>query len=713
MAKTTFCILAYVVFWATWISGCAAGEQTHQPPELSLDVSAGESYVAGEDVVRIHILATDPQDMNLQFELVEGPERAAFTTFRNEAVFDWDPIASDVTDGDPHRLVFSATNEAGLTSERVVNVDIDAGDTATRFVSATSHLYDRTSDQPLIFDVEIASDHSAPVALSMPPDRAPEGANFEQDQDLAGTFQWMPTPGDRQQRIHHVVFEADDESDVIEQEVTIVMPRSNPGATNPAGNSRDNQCSADQVISHTPLEAQRHAGPYDIEGSIDDSTGDWDEVLLYWTGDDPLGEAPEYEVETLDLEGDQFSGQIPNPLLDAGQTRATSYSICAVESGDDSEESDVTCAPGEFVYRFLAYSPDDQQCRSDGIDMSEPDRADKLSFSSWESHRICEEAPRYHATELSDGESAEFAVSFPAGRNPDIELHADGDPVDVEQLPCIGLAYAVVDGPADVQLRVAGDDLPYHASAFDLAEQCPGQEYEPNDTPGDAILNVDDLAVFDDMAICSEDDRDVYATELVAGDRLEAYLWFDGNDGELDMTLFAPSQVDAVAADGSGIAEGLPGDDDQWISQVTDESGLHYLSVVTSNTPNHYQLIFERICEVNDVFAGNHSRADAEAIDSGSYDDLKLCEDQPDYYRLHHAGSHNATWLGEIDVQYGDADLVDVALIDGNDNEIGTVDIHDGRVEFEVSPEPEDTIDIAIESPQPATYDLVVLEFDA
>ncbi len=710
MATRASCVLALVLLAATWISGCAAGEQAHQAPELSLDVSAEESYVAGEDVVRIHILATDPQDQNLEFELVEGPERATFTTFRNEAVFDWAPIASDVTDGDPHRLVFSATNDAGLTSERAVNVHIDAGDTATRFVSPTSHLYDPTGDQPLSFDVEVESDEASLVVLTMDRDRSPGGAEFEQVEDFKGTFEWMPSPGQRQQRIHHVVFEADDDTDVIEQEVTIVIPRSSPGTTPPAGNDRNNQCSEDEVISHTPLEAQRHAQPYEIQGSLDDPTRDWQEVLLYWTDDDPLDDDPEYNAEILTLDGDEFSGQIPNPLLGAGDTLETSYSICAFEAG---ESGDVVCAPEEFVYRFVAYSPDDQKCRDDGIDMGEPQRAGDISFTAWNDYRVCQDTPKYHTAEIAEGESVEIAVSLPAARSPDIDLSVNGEAADIEILPCIGLAYGVVDGPADVELRVAGDDLPYHITAFDQADQCPGAEYEPNDTPDDAILSTDDMAVFDDMAICTDGDRDVYAMELVAGDRLEAYLWFDHQYGDLDMTLFAPSQSDAVVDDGVGIAQGWSSDDDEWISQVTDESGLHYLSIVTSSTPNDYQLIYERICQVTDSFAGNHSRDDARELDFGDHGGLKLCEGQPDYYRLEHSGSDDVTWLGEVIVEYGDADLVDVTLYDDDNNEVGVVDTVDDRIEFEVSPQPAQKIDVAIESSQPAIYELVVLEFDS
>ncbi len=707
------------VMGLTGVVSCASDAGEYEEPQMVLNVGSEETFTAGQDVVFIQIKATDPQDMELEFEAVDIPDRATFDTYRNEALFNWDPLISDVTDGEPHRLVFAVSNEAGLTVERTVHVHIDAGDEGTHFLNSSSQLYNPSSGGALEFDVRVRNDLASLVVLSMPEATAPEGASFEQTDDFEGKFSWTPNPEQAEQRTHSVIFEADDNEEVVEQQVTIVIQDPDIGTSPPGGGETDPTeltCSEDQVIAHEPLGAQRTAAPYLIEGQIDDDSQNWDEVLLYWTLEDPIDVTPDYEMKVLEMEGTQFSGEIPNLELDPGETAEMSYAICAFS--DDDEEG-LSCVPDEFLYRFIAYSPDDEKCRDDGIDYADPDEAGQISTEEWNAYRVCEEQPKYHELELVDGEEAEVTVSYPPATSPKIDFLFDGEPVEAEDLPCVGLSYVEVEGPGTVQVRVAGDELPYHVTGFLFGdepvepEECPGEEYEPNDTPAQATLIVDDFAAYEEMGICEEDDIDVFATRLVRGDKFDAYLFFEHDEGDLDMTLFAPSQDDEVVDGGFGVAQGWSSDDDEEISYTAEESGFYYLSVVTVSEPNTYELLTERVCEVDDEFAGNHELSDAASIDFETYEGLKLCENQPDYFRLtQEGGGDDITWMGEIRAEYGSLQSMEVRVYDESGTLVTEGEAVQDRIDFYVEPEPGESFDVEIEASSPMLYELNMVEFD-
>ncbi len=708
-------IIASVLFLLTGLSlltGCPGGEVDAQAPELTLDVRSEETYVAGQDVVRITLTATDPQGQALEFEAVEVPARSTFQTFQNQAVFNWDPIISDVTDGDPHRLVFAVTNEAGRTTERSVLIHVDAGQAGTRFLNSSSQLYDPTSGAPLEFDVRVRNDQAPLVVINMPPDRAPEGASFEQTDDFEGRFYWMPTPVQREKRIHTVVFEADDEEEIVEQEVTIIIQDPDAGGTpgGGGGGGTVTECTGETGIAHQPLGAQRTAGNYAVEGQVTESSRNWVDAVLYWTFDDPLGGAPAYESKVLELDGSNgFAGEIPNPLLDPGGVEEISYTVCAFD--DTGEDAGFICTPEEFLYRFLAYSPDDQKCRDDGQDLSSPSLADTISTSAWQAHRLCADGPKYHALDLASGEVVDLLVSFGAEEEPKVDITVDGSSVDVELLPCIGLAQATVEGPGQALVQVSADDFPYHITGFRDVADCPGAQYEPNNTPGQATLVVDDFVYFDDMAICTADDIDIFALELVRGDSFEAFLEFEHAQGDLDMTLFAPSQTSEILSGGFGVAQGWSTSDNETITYTAEESGFHYLSVVTSSEPNTYELLLERSCEVDDPYAGNHSTGTAASISTGGFSGLKLCEGQADYFEIDHLSSDDVIWVGEVRVVYGSANSVDVAVYDEQLDLVTTGEVVSGRIDFDFQPQPWSTYYLEIQSDRATVYDFDLVEF--
>ena len=712
MNKKSVVLSGWFLLMMLLLGACASEGPDVEAPQVNLDVRGEETYTVGEDVIRIHLTATDPQGLDLSFATIDPPSRATFQTFANSAVFTWDPITSDVTTGEPRRLVFAVANSRGVTTERVVLVTIQPGNTVPRFLNSTSELYNPATGAPMEIQVRVRDDDSPQVILSMPSERAPQGASFEQVDDFEGRFSWMPSPVQLQQRMHTVVFVADDgDNDLVEQKVTIVIQSQDGGSgpgpgPGPGPGEPTLACEDVEGIEHQPLGAQRGAQGYLVEGRIVDQSHSWQEAVVYYTEDDPLGEA-RYSAVALDLQGDLFSGYIPNPLLEAGESVVISYTICAFGEGEDA----VFCSPWDFLFRFVAYSPDEDKCRDDGLDYSSPGKAGEISLSNWEQYRVCEGLPKYHQRELESGESMDVVVAFTPGVLPDVEVTMNASTAAMEVYECLGFMYGEVQGPGTVQVRVEAPDGIYHLTGFGEAPQCPGQEYEPNDRPSQATLIASDFAIFEEMAICTREDIDIFALELVRGDEFYAWLGFSHAQGDLDMTLFAPSEVTEVVSGGFGVAQGWSTSDNESITYTAEESGFYYLKVETSSEPNTYELAVERSCVVDGPYAGNHDQILSEFLELGAHEGLKLCENQSAWFGFEHQGSIQGYWLGEVAVSYGSISAVEVKLFDDWGNQIGVGNLSGGFVDFSYEPQPGEVVYVEVRSNQPTIFNLTVLDF--
>lgn len=659
-----------LLFWpllamvTAFSSGCPTDDPNLLPPIVTLDVRAEETYLVGQDIIQIHVTATDPQGGPLTFRMPDQPPRSQFQTFQNSAVFTWDPIASDVTGDTPRRLIFAVANSQGMTTERVVNLRILAGNGQPRFLNSASELYDPQSNTPLSIHVRVRDDDSNEVALTMPRALAPEGASFEVTGTHEGRFNWMPSPVQITRRVHTVTFVADDgDNPPVEYRVTIIIQQKDGGGTPGPGQGGDDLCEPEAVIAHRGIGAQRTATGYPLEVTLQGPQGArYTDVYAYWTVDDALnGTGQRWESVELVAEAGVFKGSLPNQMLAPGTSREVYYQICAYDMEGDLEDDDaIICGPSSIVYSFVAYSPDHQGCIDDASRSNDPLLAQFISRELYTYHRLCEGEVDYHVIDIEPGEEVLLVVLFPKDHNATFAL-LDADQVaqSFEPSSCAGFAVAnleVPEGSASKRyyLRASGHDVPYQITAFSSGEvdaTCPGQEYEPNDTPAQATLVTGSSARFENIGICSAEDMDIYAIELVRGDIISADLFFTHDDGDLDMALYSPSQQAEVTEQGLGVAQGLSSTDDESIIYTAVESGFYFLNVFTSNEPNIYTLEIETLCVDGDQFAGNHTRADAALIELDAHENLKLCPNQSDWFRRQ--GFAGQMLLGEVDVRYG------------------------------------------------------------
>ncbi|MBA2661880.1 MAG: PPC domain-containing protein [Bradymonadaceae bacterium] len=700
------------------LAGCSADDPLMQPPLITVDVRSEESYIVGQDIIQIHITATDPQGGPVQLKIADKPERAQFQSYQNSATFTWDPIASDVTGDTPRRLIFAATSNTGQTTERVVNVRIRAGNGLPRFLNSASELYDPASGQPLVIEVRVRDDDSRRVLMEMPAHLAPEGAEFEQISDLEARFSWMPTPLQASKRVHSVVFIGDDEDNTpVEHKVTIIIKQKDSGTVDVDPTS--DTCLAEDTITHSALKAQRTHKGYAVDATLSAAgAARYTSVYMYWTLDDALnGGDARYHAEEMAKDGALYRAVIPNQLLEPGTAKTIFYSICAYDDdADDDDELAVICAPTSVSYSFIAYSPDENDCIDDVTRNDSPANAAAISRERWNHFRACSARDDYHKIEVQGGEKVDVYVLFSKGSELTPSLkNAQQQDVAMKRSACTGYAWArieIAEGqPAQSYvLRVGGNDQAYQVTAFAEGVQgCAGQQYEPNNTPAQATLVSPGYTAFDDMAICEPLDKDIFTFELVKGDSVWAELWFSHAKGDLDMTLYGPSQLAQVLGEGSGVAQGWSNDDNEELLYSATESGFHYLMIETADTANGYELDIETACGDRDRYAGNHTRALASPIGLDEHRDLKLCPGQPDWFLRQ--GFTGTTILGELTVQHGRASDVKLEVYNDANVRVAQASERNGRLELEFEPAANASYFYKVESTRSSIYSLTLYQF--
>lgn len=712
------CVLALVFLLLPTFACTTSDLESNAPPVITVDVRSEETYVIGEDVIQIYVTATHPSGRAVDLSMSGKPERAQFQVFQNSAAFTWDPIASDVTGDTPRRLVFIAKASNGQTAERVVNVRLRPGNGQPRFLNAASELYDPASAQPLTIDVRVRDDDSHFVTIEMPAHLAPEGAAFEQLNGFEGQFVWNPTLAQRAQRVHTVTFIADDaDNEPVMHRVTILMKQKDTGGD--IGGQTD-RCEAEEIISHTAPGAQRTFKSYIVDAKINPGNARYTSLFLYWTLEDPFNSNnARFQSVEMYKEGDFYRGLIPNQMLEAGESRAIFYNICAYDnSAPDEDETAIVCAPTSVAYSLLAYSPDEPGCLDDATRQDTPATAAAINTEAWENWRACKEREDFHAITIQGGEEAELYVLYSKGSELSLSL-VDGNqqPVALTKSPCTGYSRAVLSVPAGQPaqrfvLRAKGNDLAYQVTAFTEEEpgQCTDIDQEPNDSPEQATRLQTSYAQLN-AEICEPDDVDIYAVELFAGDQVTFDLKFRHARGDLDMTLFLPSQRNEILNGSEGIAQGWSTDDNESIFYTTPETGLHYLSVESSNTANTYELEMMSACVDSDAFVGNNNRSQAALIMLDEHKNLKLCPAQEDWYRRQ--GFPNTSLLGELVVTAGgtSADVI-LEAYNSQGTRIAQSVAKTGRLEIEYIPTMSEAVYFKVRSEKRLIYTFTLLQID-
>ncbi len=758
MANMKWIFTAFVA--SLVFAGCSADDSSNQPPDVNLDVANDVTVVVGE-TLSIVVRAQDPEGGDLQFDFEARPAgqysvaSADFLDGETQALFQWGPIASDVTGDEPMRLIFIVTDSAGKVTEKTVNVTIVPGNGVPRFQNSQSELYDPRIGKPLTINVEVRDDDSNEVQLSLKDGAAPPGSEFEQIGPFEGIYEWQPTVGQLMRRVHSVTFVADDgQNDAVEYQVSIVIRTRSAGQL--TRDSLELDCPGEAVIQHDPLLAQKGFDDYIIEASLaPDAAALYDKMVVYWTLGDPYGgdqcdlatgEGPDC-VEGIELtspDDTNYSGSIGNQAaIDAAAT--VNYQICAIDEEGDGANA-VVCAPsvGEFelFHSFAVLQPDESDaCVDDFFDQGDGGNNDFASATQvipddFNFGRTCEDDEAdFYSLAVQPGEKYLFAAIYPDGVDVEVNAYDDAEStIQISDSDCTGLSGLEVgvpeDGsPSNFYLEIkGGDDISYQVTAVltqDGSGGCVDDALEPNDEPLDAAEAGDGSSI--EAEICRQGDVDLYAIELAGGDVLNATTNFTNANGNLDMELFAPSQADAAGADGigDGVEFTFSLDDMETLTHEAEETGTYYLMVFNNNpTRNSYTLDISidaaPPCNDDDTPpvegdpATNHTQGDAWRIPQPDGNELvtisgqTACPGQPDWFqRTEFAG---AQVLGELRVDSGGTiDDISMEVYDLQSNLLTSGTVNGERIDFDFEPAATGQIYIKIVSSVKLDYTLDLL----
>ena len=257
------------------------------------------------------------------------------------------------------------------------------------------------------------------------------------------------------------------------------------------------------------------------------------------------------------------------------------------------------------------------------------------------------------------------------------QADASGSMVSAAAVPA-GIPYAdytfqaVAYNPATGAITGAAPVTITHEEA---APTCIDDAYEPNDGPLDTIPAAP--AADFGLQICEGSRVDWFAIDLVAGETLNADIFFSDAEGDLD--LYLTDAVVEVTGDADLAANyfvrGYSGSDDESITYTAAAAGTYYLAVhmfgddgtfegntydITTST---YTIVD---CAVDDVFEDNDAEGDAANIFAGLTTGLAICDaDGDDWYAIDLIAGQTVDITVDWDELIDADDDLDFAVYDG------------------------------------------------
>ena len=698
---------------------CGTESASDQPPTVVVGGAPADGTFLVGDTLNITIQAQDPEGGSLTFDWDHKPKEASWTvgqrseflTFENEAVFTWDPLASDALNTEPIQLIFIVTDSSGSVTEKVVTIQILPGNGRPVFKSSASELFDPRRQEKVEFEVTVTDQDSSAVELTLDQATKPPGSEFNQTGEYTGIFSWTPTPEQLERKVYTANFLANDMQNAPEPfRVTIVI-RSATAVVIDKDQTMQ-MCPAAAVIDHTPIGSQRDpVNPYRIEARIVDPA--YDRAVVYVSSKLPYNGEQEEEPEDpamAERQGDEVEMVDEGGLLVAeispytgfiGDSGALTlyYQICAFDD-EGVGEAAISCTPSsgdiELWHSFTAYTPDAPPCVDDGLDLltGNDDFGTAVELNDkWENFRVCANNPDYFVVTLRDGESALFSALYNTGSNIAFEAYdPQQQPVEVKASNCTGLVTAEVDAPpggGSFYFKATGDDTNYVLRAFKTgnAAECSDIASEPNEDASSPTPTTDGATV--NAEICPDgSDQDVYSIDLNGGDVLTVTHTFDSAAGNLDMTLFSPGQD--IDRGGLGTGAYTAGFESPEVLMYTAEASGSYNLLVFNNNESSvaYQLDFSVMAAppCTDTDSAGRSKADALIIPAESEVTLnhQVCPGAADWMQRTEFGPV----LGELTVTGGDGtiDDVTVTIYDQNDQVVGAGVLNGNVIDVELFP---------------------------
>ncbi len=156
---------------------------------------------------------------------------------------------------------------------------------------------------------------------------------------------------------------------------------------------------------------------------------------------------------------------------------------------------------------------------------------------------------------------------------------------------------------------------------------CPPDPFEPNENPAQAFTL--SPGTYPDLRICSGD-RDWFRIDLGRTDRISATIRFPHPQGDLDLYLMDESGRRALDAS----THTGPSGEEHVVYTTTEPTHVFLRVVGYRGATNAYTLTLQRD-RTDDRFEPNDTPAQAPLITPGTYRDLIIVPDNPDFYAIH------------------------------------------------------------------------------
>jgi len=320
-----------------------------------------------------------------------------------------------------------------------------------------------------------------------------------------------------------------------------------------------------------------------------------------------------------------------------------------------------------------------------------------------------EEDSDYFAVEADAGDTITATIEF-ADDNGDIDLElqdADGNYLDgsISVSDNETVSYTVSEaGTYYVEVySFSGAPTSYDIDVSTEESTSAADQLEPNNDR-DSATDLGSGGSYDDLEVSSEEDSDYFAVEADAGDTITADIFFDGDEGDVDVTL--------QDASGNSLDGSYSVSDDERVSYTVGESSTYYVEVYSfSGAPTSYDIDVstEESDVTGDSLEPNNDIASATDLGSGgSYDDLEVStESNSDYFAVN--ADAGDTISADIFFDGGDGD-VDLEIQDSAGSSLdGSYSVSDDEsVSYTVSEAGTYYIEVYSFSGAPTSYDIDV-----
>jgi hypothetical protein len=428
-------------------------------------------------------------------------------------------------------------------------------------------------------------------------------------------------------------------------------------------------CTDDTFEQNDSMSASKYVSE-GTTGSLEICAGDDDWFHTYLEA----GEVMDVEITFTHADGDLdiMLFDASNNELDRGTTVDDNESVRAVASSAGNYYIKVYgYSDAENSYQMQVTVSSGGTCTDDTYEHNDTQAAAVLiSPGQFNRLQICPSDPDWYKINVDGGSTIQVDITF---------VHANGD-LDLKLLDASGnvlgqgtstndneSATATVNTTGTYYIHVygyGGAENTYSMDVeFDSSGTCDDDDWENNDQLYNAAYVSD--GTYGGLVYCPNDE-DWFYVYLNVGDTLYVDIDFVHANGNLDLKLYDPSEIEIDSSTSTT--------DDESVSTLADESGYFYIQVYAGfdvENPSYSMDVTVSgggTC-TDDNYEQNDTLSGAKTISSGNIPGLEICPDDPDWFRI----SADAGDTIDVSIYFihasGDLDL---KIFDASSNELAS-----------------------------------------